>query len=82
MEKEVEKSPDVITGKAHINGTLAFILIDPGATFLFLSVTFVIYNRIRMDDLNEPVIVSMPVGMCVVCKKVCRNIFIEIDGVK
>ena len=41
-----------------------------------------IYDRLRMDDLNEPMIVSMPIDMCVVYKKVCRNILVEIDGVK
>ena len=29
-----------------------------------------------------PVIVSIPIGMCVIYKKVCRNILVEIDGGK
>ena len=82
MEKKVEKSPDVIAGKAHINGKLAYILIDPGTTFSFLLSTFMIHDRFRMGDLNEPVIVSMPIGISVVCKKVCRNNLVEIKGDK
>ena len=81
MKKEAEKSPDVIVGKAHINGNLARILIDHSATFSFLSSTFVMHDRLRMDDLNELVIVSMPMGMSVVYKNVCRNILMEIDRV-
>ena len=65
-EKEAEKSPDVIVGKAHINGKLACILINHDATFSFLLSIFMIYDRLRMDDLNELVIVSMPIGVYVV----------------
>ena len=82
MKKETEKSSDVIAGKVHINGKLARILIDPSATFLFLSSTFIMHDKLRIDDLNEPVIRSIPMGTNVVCKKVCRNILVEIDGGK
>ena len=73
-EKEIERSPDMIAGKAHINGKLAHILINPGATFLFISSTFMMHDRLKMDYLNEFVIVSIPIGMSVVCKNLCRNI--------
>ena len=81
-EKEAEKSPDVIVGKAHINGKLAHILIDPSAIYSFTLTTFVMHDKLKINDLNEPVIVSVHMDMCVICKKVCRNILIEINGDK
>ena len=41
-----------------------------------------IHDRLRINDLNEPVIESMPIDICVAYKKVCRNILVEIDGGK
>ena len=57
MEREAENSPDMVIGTAHINGKLACILIDPGATFLFISSNYMMHNKLGINDLNEPVVV-------------------------
>ena len=72
----------MIASKAHINGKLTRILIDPGATYLFISTTFVMHDKLKMNVLNEPVVVGMPIGMSIVCKNVYRNVWLEIDGGK
>ena len=69
----------MITGKAHINGKLACILVDPGATFSFISSTYIMYDKLEISDLNEPIIVSMPKGMSVVCNNVYRDVPVKIN---
>ena len=44
--KEMENAPDVIKGMASICNKSAYVLIDPGATFSFISSTFVLYNKL------------------------------------
>ena len=72
----------MIADKAHINDKLARVLIDPRATYLFISITFVMHDKLTINDLNEPVVMSMLMCMSIVCKNVYRNIFVEIDGSK
>ena len=36
------------------------------------------YHKLKISDLNEPVIVSIPIGMSVVCKNVYRDISVKI----
>ena len=69
----------MIAGKAYINGKLARILIDLGVTYSFISITFMMHDKLKM---NELVIVSMSIGMSIKSKNVYRNILIEIDGDK
>ena len=78
-QREAENSPDVITGTAHINGKPTRILIDPGATFSFISSNYVMHEKLGISDLNEPVIVSMPIGMCVVCKIVYKDVLVNVS---
>ena len=77
-QREAENSPDVITGTAHINGKPTRILIDPGATFSFISSNFVIHNKLGISNLNEPVVVSTSMGMCVVCETVYKDVLVNI----
>ena len=63
----------MIMGKAHINGKLACILVDPDATFLFISSTYMMHDKFKVSDLNEHMIVSMHIGISVVCKNEVIN---------
>ena len=63
---------------AHIQGKLARILIDPSATFSFISSIFMMHDRLQISDLNKPVIMSMPMGMSVVCKTIYRDVSVKI----
>ena len=69
----------MITGKAHINGKLACILIDPGAIFSFISLIYMIHDMLKISDLNEHMIMSMPMGMSVVCKNIYKDVSVKIN---
>ena len=43
MEQEAKESPNVIIGKAHINGKLACILVNLSATFSFKSSIYMMH---------------------------------------
>ena len=49
----------MITSKAHINGKLARILVNPSAIFSFILSTYMMHDKLKVSDLNEPVIVSI-----------------------
>ena len=77
-EKEAENAPDVIKGMASICNKPACVLIDPGATFSFISSTFVLLNKLELFDRGEPVLVSMPMGVSVICDKITKGVIVKI----
>ena len=77
-EKDTENAPDVIKGTTLICNKLACVLIDPSATCSFISSTFVIQNKLGFSDRDEPVMVSVPMGVSVIYDKVIRNVVIKI----
>ena len=68
----------MIISTSHISGKSARILIDLSATFSFISSNYVMHEKLGISDLNEPVIVSMPIGMCVVCKIVYKDVLVNV----
>ena len=78
-DRKSKESPNVIKGKAHINCKLARILVDPGTTFSFISSTYEIHKKLEISDLNEPVIMSMLMGMSIICKHVYRDVSVRIN---
>ena len=69
----------MITSTAHINGKLAHILIDLSAKFSFILSNYVMHDKLGISDLNEPVIVSMLIGISVVCKTVYKDVLVKIS---
>ena len=37
------------------------------------------HDKLKINDLNEPVVVSMPMGMSIVYKNMYRNVLVEIN---
>ena len=74
----MENSPDLITGMVHIFDNLAHILIDPGATYSFISTTYANHIGLRPCKLNESLVVNMPMGVSVVCKDIYLDVWVRI----
>ena len=64
---------------ASICNKSACVLIDPGATFSFISSTFVLHNKLELFDRNEPILVSMPMGVSVICDKITKGVIVKIE---
>ena len=70
---EQETSPDLVTGMLKIFSIDVYALLDPGATLSFVTPLVTRKFDILPDILNEPLMVSTPVGESVVAKRVYRN---------
>ena len=40
------------------------------------------YDKLKMNDLNKPMVVSMPMGMIIVCESMYMNVLVKINGGK
>ena len=67
-KRDTENASNIIKGTTYIFDKLACILIDPGAIFSFISYAFVMYNKLKLSSRNEPVVISMLIGMSVICE--------------
>ena len=65
---------------AYISNNLARILIDPGATFSFMSTVYAMHIRLKSCKLNEPIMVSMPMGASAVCESVYNDVLVKMGG--
>ena len=77
-ERDAENASDVITGTTYISNKLARILIDPGATFSFMSSAFAMHNNLKSCDRIDPVIVSMPMRTSVICESVIKDVSVRL----
>ena len=68
----------MIKGTTYIYGKLVCVLIDPGATFSFISSAFVMHNKLKLSSRDEPVIVSMPMGLSVIYETVVKDLLVRI----
>ena len=64
-------------GMAYISDNLARILIDPGAIFSFMPTAYAMHIGLKSCKLNEPIVVSMPIGTSVVCENVYKDILVK-----
>ena len=63
---------------ATICNKSACVLIDPGATFSFISSTFVLHNKLELFDRGESVLVSMSMRVSVICDKITKGVIVKI----
>ena len=77
-EKEAENAPDVIKGMASICNKSACVLIDLGATFSFISSTFVLHNKLELFDRGESILVSIPMRVSIICDKITKGVIVKI----
>jgi hypothetical protein len=64
-----EEDSDVVTGTVPLFGKLASTLFDSGATYSFISSTYVKLCSMTTQPLNQNIIVSTPAGDVVTCRK-------------
>ena len=62
----------------YISNKLASILIDHGATFSFISSTFVIHTKLKLSSRNEPVVISTPMRMSIIWEIIVKDISVRI----
>ena len=70
---EQETSPDVVTGMLKVFSIYIYALLDSSSTLSFVTPLISKKFEILPDILNEPFIVTYPVGEMVVAKTVYRN---------
>ena len=65
---------------AYISDNLARILIDPGATFSFMPTAYVMHIWLKSCKLNEPIVISIPMGTSVVCENIYKDVLVKMGG--
>jgi hypothetical protein len=61
-EEEARDAPDVVTGEYLINGSMALVLFDSGATWSYISSKCVAQKSLPMTPRSHPIITSSPLG--------------------
>jgi len=75
-----DNAADVITGTISLFGRVACVLFDPGATYSFISSSYVKLCRVNTEPLEQNICVATLVGDTVTCKMYVGNCPIVIEG--
>ena len=78
---EAQEDPEVFIGMFPVNSIPAVILFDSGASHSFISRSFAAHNKFPFSIMGKSMMVQSP-GSVLWSNLVCRNLEIEIKGVK
>ena len=79
--EETAGATDVIAGMFPVSAKSALILFDPGATHSFISISFVVENKIPSLPVENPYVIESP-GAKMKVQARTKWVEIEIQGVK
>ena len=69
-QQEADASPDMITSTISVYDHDAYALVDPGATHLFISVSFTKRHQIESQPIDGRMVVSVPNGDTMISEKI------------
>ena len=70
--RDAQATSNVVTGTLQIHTLFARVLIDPGSTHSFISISFVGLLGMSIDNRNFDLFVAIPLGDFVVVNKILR----------
>ncbi|RVW63783.1 Transposon Ty3-G Gag-Pol polyprotein [Vitis vinifera] len=76
--QDAQATSDVVTGTLRIHTLFARVLIDPGSTHSFVSVSFAGLLGLPVASMDFDLIVATPVGDSVVASRMLRNCIVMI----
>ncbi|RVW80717.1 Retrovirus-related Pol polyprotein from transposon 17.6 [Vitis vinifera] len=76
--RDAQATSDVVTGTLRIHTLFARVLIDPGSTHSFVSVSFAGLLGLPVASMDFDLIVATPVGDSVVASRMLRNCIVMI----
>ena len=80
--QEAATAPNVITGTILLYDTTVYVLIDPGSTHSFISPATASHLHHSPGVLGKDLVVSTPLGECVIVRTVYRDCAIQINTVE
>ena len=80
--QEAATAPNVITGTIFLYDIAVCALIDPGSTHSFISSTTASHLHQSPGVLEKDLVVSTPLGECVIVQTVYRDCAIQINTVE
>jgi hypothetical protein len=78
--EEAQQAPDVVLGMFHASSHPATILFDSGASYSFISSSFVVKHSLPIATIKHTMLVSSPGGE-MRTKHICPAVSISITGV-
>ena len=79
-QQEADVAPEVMTGTIQVFDTDAYVLIDPGATHLFISAKFIAQVNIEIQPIDCSMVVSFPTGDSLITDRVYMGCRVIIEG--
>lgn len=79
IQQEAEKVPDIVSGTLSICYLTAYVLLDSGAMYSFISSTFVVQVNRKLKPFIDALLVHTPIGSAVIIDHVCRECEVVID---
>ncbi|RVW28572.1 Transposon Ty3-I Gag-Pol polyprotein [Vitis vinifera] len=76
--RDAQATSDVVTGTLRIHTLFARVLIDPGSTHSFVSISFAGLLGLPVASMDFDLIVATPVGDSVVASRMLRNCIVMI----
>ncbi|VFQ83753.1 unnamed protein product [Cuscuta campestris] len=80
MKARVEENPDVIQGMFSLFDTVMHVLIDPGSTLSYICVHMPEKADIMKEQLEQPILVSNPLGHSMRLDHVYQNCPLIVEG--
>ena len=79
-DQDAQASPDVVTGTLLIDTTEAHVLIDPGSTHSFVSLSYSMKLTQPLVPLRPALAISTLIGEVVIISSVFERCTVQIDG--
>jgi Pyruvate/2-oxoacid:ferredoxin oxidoreductase delta subunit len=77
--EDAQDAPDVVYGMFLVQGVIASVLFNSGATCSYISTKFAREHSVPMTPYKEPIDTSSLLG-CIICTKRCQGVSITIEG--
>ena len=77
--EDAQDAPDVVYGMFLVQGVIALVLFDSGATCSYISTKFAREHSIPVTPRKKPIDTSSPLGR-ILCTKRCQGVSITIEG--
>lgn len=71
--REEATAPDVIIGTFSLLNIHVSALIDPGSTYSYICTTLVHKNKLLVESIDFTIIVTNPLGQCVLVNLICKS---------
>ncbi|XP_028075669.1 uncharacterized protein LOC114277904 [Camellia sinensis] len=79
-QRDTQANPEVVTGIIYVFSREAHVLIDPGSTHSFVSLSFSLHADKPIEPLGYCLSITTPIGDCVIIEEVYRGCLLQLGN--